>query len=80
MKTIRFVTALAFAAALAACNPAQNAAKTETPAEASTTSAEAAPAADAGAKPAEAAPAPDAGAKPAEPAQAPAGAAPDKPS
>lgn len=77
MKMMRTVVALAFAAALVACN--QNAAKSDTPADGAATTADAA-AADADAKPDEAAPAGGGGAKPDEPAQAPAGAAPDKPS
>ena len=77
MKTIRILTALAFAAALVACN--QQAAKTDTPAEGAAATADAT-AADTGAKPGEAAPAAGGGAKPDEPAQAPAGATPDKPS
>jgi hypothetical protein len=76
MKTMRIVIALAFAAALVACN--QQAAKTETPAEGAAT-ADAAQAADTGAKPGEAAPAGGEGAKPDAPSQAPTGAAPDKP-
>ncbi|HYD73562.1 MAG TPA: hypothetical protein VEF55_10515, partial [Candidatus Binatia bacterium] len=64
MKTMRTVIALAFAAALVACNQ-QDAAKSETPAEGAATSADATPAADTGAKPGEAAPAGD-GAKPDE--------------
>ena len=78
MKTMRTVIALAFAAALIACNQ-QDAAKSETPAEGAPASADATQAADAGGKPGEAAPAGGGGAKPDEPAQAPAGAAPDKP-
>jgi uncharacterized lipoprotein YbaY len=78
MKSMRTVIALAFAAALVACN--QQAAKTDTPAEGPAASADATPAADTGAKPGEAAPAGADAAKPDEPAQAPAGAAPDKPS
>jgi hypothetical protein len=74
MKSMRTVIALAFAAALVACN--QQAAKTETPAEGA---APADAAADTGAKPGEAAPASADAGKPDEPAQAPAGAAPDKP-
>jgi hypothetical protein len=76
MKTMRTVIALAFAAALVACN--QNAAKTDAPADGAATTADAT-AADTGAKPGEAAPAGGGGAKPDEPAQAPAGATPDKP-
>jgi hypothetical protein len=77
MKTMRTVIALAFAAALVACNQ-QDAAKNETPAEGAAT-ADATQAADTGAKPGEAAPAGGDGAKPDAPSQAPAGAAPDKP-
>jgi hypothetical protein len=76
MRTMRTVIALAFAAALVACN--QQAAKTETPADAAATSADAAQADD-GAKPGEPAPAGGDAGKPGEPAQAPSGAAPDKP-
>jgi hypothetical protein len=75
MKTMQILTVLAFAAALGACNP--QAAKTDAPADAAATSADAT--ADTGAKPDEAAPAGGDAAKPEEPAQAPAGAAPDKP-
>jgi hypothetical protein len=78
MKTMQTVIALAFAAALVACNQ-QDAAKNETPADGAATSADATQAADAGAKPGEAAPAGGDGAKPEAPSQAPAGAAPDKP-
>ena len=77
MKIMRTVIALAFAAALVACN--QQAAKTDTPAEGAPAAADATQAADSGAKPGEAAPAGGGGAKPDEPAQAPAGATPDKP-
>ena len=76
MRTMRPVIALAFAAALVACN--QQAAKTDAPADAAATSADAA--AESADKPADAAPAGAGGAKPEEPAQAPAGATPDKPS
>jgi hypothetical protein len=78
MKTMRTIIALAFAAALVACNQ-QDAAKNEAPADGGTTSAEATQAADTGAKPGEAAPASGDGAKPDAPSQAPTGAAPDKP-
>ena len=76
MNMMRTAIALAFAAALVACN--QQAAKTDTPAEGP--AAADATAADAGAKPGEAAPASADAGKPDEPAQAPAGATPDKPS
>jgi hypothetical protein len=78
MKKMRTVIALAFAAALVACNQ-ENAAKSETPADGAATSADATQAADTGAKPGEAAPAGGDGAKPDAASQAPAGAAPDKP-
>jgi len=76
MTLKHIVITLACAAALAACN--QQAAKSETPADAAATSAEATTA-EAG-KPDEAAPAGADAGKPEEPAQAPAGATPDKPS
>jgi hypothetical protein len=78
MKTMRTIIALAFAAALVACNQ-QDAAKNEAPADGEATSADATQEADTGAKPGEAAPASGDGAKPDAPSQAPTGAAPDKP-